>query len=340
MSPAEPPRDTVATGDALLTLVRDLPLAIRLDAYVSAFHDGGVVTDFATPYNLKILSGGPISDKISYYLYFFLFERGEVGGIEDAFLYFNDVAGAPVDVAVGQFQVSDPMFKRELRLEFQDYAIYRARVGSQPADLTYDRGIMAIADLEGFTITGEVVNGNGKEPAEPTRRLDNDAIKSVFGHVSREITPNIRLGAMGYYGRQEGSEDGGPTVQNRLWMVGADVTLSYGPFELNAQFIRREDDAPTFTQGEANVVTKGGFAEVLFQPANTRWYGLALYNRVDADRDLLNVRLGGPANVNRYQTMTGGVGYLLRRNVRVLGEITWDLELEEARWTAGLVTAF
>ena len=60
-----------------------------------------------------------------------------MGGIEDAFIYVNDVGGKPVDLAVGQFQVSDPLFKRELRLEYQDFAIYRARVGLQPADLTF-----------------------------------------------------------------------------------------------------------------------------------------------------------------------------------------------------------
>lgn len=121
MSPNEPPRDTVATGDPLLQLMRDLPLAIRLDAYATAYANGRAATDLQLPYNLKILSGGPIADGISYYLYFFLFERGEVGGIEDAFVYFNDIGGAPIDVAVGQFQVSDPLFKRELRLEYQDY---------------------------------------------------------------------------------------------------------------------------------------------------------------------------------------------------------------------------
>lgn len=66
----------------------------------------------------------------------------------------NDVAGLAVDVAVGQFQVLDPLYKRELRLEDQDYAVYRARMGDQPADMTYDRGIMVAADLAGFTVTG------------------------------------------------------------------------------------------------------------------------------------------------------------------------------------------
>jgi hypothetical protein len=139
MAANEPPRDTTGTGDPLLQLARRLPLALRFDAYVNGYVNGRASTDLQTPYNVKILSGGTLSDNISYYLYFFLFERGEIAGIEDAFLYFNDVGGQPIDIAVGQFQVSDPMFKRELRLEYQDYAVYRARIGAQPTDLTYER---------------------------------------------------------------------------------------------------------------------------------------------------------------------------------------------------------
>src|SRR5690606_19189092 len=112
--------------------------------------------------------GGALSKSISYYFYTFLLERGDVGGIEDAFLYFNDIGGAPLDVAVGQFQVSDPLFKRELRLEFEDYAVYRARLGNVPVDLTYGRGIMAMADVAGFTLTGEVLNGVGLAGADAT----------------------------------------------------------------------------------------------------------------------------------------------------------------------------
>jgi hypothetical protein len=337
----EPPRDTIDTGDRLLELSRNLPLAIRLDAYVQTFNNGQTATDFKLPYNLKILSGGTISKKLSYYFYFFLFERGEIGGIEDAFVQVNDIAGRPIDVTVGQFQVSDPMFKRELRLEFEDYAVYRARIGLQPADLTYDRGIMLAADFGGFTFTGEVVNGNGKGEAEPNLRLDNDVAKSVFGHLTRDITPNLRLGVMGYRGKQAGAaSETAPDVENTLWMLGADATVTVGPVEINGQYIHREDEAPTFRPTEQTAEMDGGFVEVLVLPRGSRWYGLALYNRVDANRPLLNVRLGGPSDVQRYQTFTGGVGYVLRRNFRVLGEVTWDTEIEEARWTLGLVTAF
>jgi hypothetical protein len=337
---AEPPRDTVDTGDPLLELARSLPLALRVDAYVRAYTEEQG-TDFQTPYGFKILSGGPISNSISYYVYFFLFERGEIGGIEDAFLYFNDIASAPLDAAVGQFQVSDPMFKRELRLMIDDYTIYRTRVGEQTIDLTYDRGLMAAVDAVGFTLTGEVINGNGRGAAEDNRRLDDNTFKNLFGHVSRDVDPHLRVGAMGYFGKSDGvSATGADTLTNDTWMLGADATISLGAVELNAQYVHREDNVPTFTAGEEAARTDGGFAELLVRPPESRWYGVALYNVIRANRPLLDPRSGGPSGIDRYHTLTGGVGHLLRRNIRTYGEITWDVERKEALFGVGVTAAF
>jgi hypothetical protein len=333
-------RDSVPAGDPLLSLMRELPLAIRLDAYAQLYADGRAATDLQMPYNLKVLSGGPISDNISYYFYFFLFERGEVGGIEDAYLYFNDVGGLPVDIAVGQFQVSDPLFKRELRLTYQDYAIYRARVGDQPADFTYDRGVMVISDFAGFTFSGEIVNGNGRVPAGENRRLDDDAGKSFVAHLSRDLFPGLRLGALGYRGSQTRELGAGGEIRNRLWMLGADATVSRGPLELNLQYVYRKDDRPTFEAAEPEATTQGAFAELLLRPPGSRWYAVGLYNRVWSDRPLLNVRLGGPANVTRYETLTGAWGYLLRRNLRLFLEATWDREQKQAQFSLGTTAAF
>jgi len=341
MSSGEQPSDTVTTGDAQLSLLKDIPLALRLDAYITAYTNGKAAIDFQSPYYLKLLSSGPISSGLSYYLYFLLAERGEVGGLEDAFVYANDIGGAPVDLVVGQFQVSDPLFKRELRAEYQDYAIYRTRIGDQPTDLTYDRGLMAIADVAGFTVTGTVVNGNGLSAAGANRRLDNDYPKNFLGHVTRDLVTGVRLGILGYRGQHEGAADStAPTVTNTVWMIGADATLERGPLQLNLQYLHRNDDRPTFAIGEPTARTDGGFAELLVRPAGSRWYGVALYNRVVSNRPLLDVRLGGPSGVRKYETLTGGGGYLLRRNFRVHGELTGDFEAETLLWTLGLTTAF
>jgi hypothetical protein len=338
--PGQPMPDRVATGDPLLELPGRLRLAMRLDAYAMAYADGRAVSDFQTPYAVKLISGGPLSEHLSYYVYFMLSEAGETGGIEDAYVTWNELAGAPVSVSVGQFQVSDVIFARELRLEHQDFAIYRARIGATSVDLTYDRGLMVGADLAGFTISGEVVNGNGNGAALADGRFDSDGYKSFLGHVSRELFGGVTLGVLGYVTRQEGAAAGGPTVRNRLWMLGGDASIALGPVELRGQFIHREDTSPTFTPGEPTVVTNGGFGEVLVHRAGSRWYALALYNLIHASQPLLDVGLGGPADVSRYETVTAGGGYLLRRNLRTYVEGTWDRELRTTQWTLGMTLAF
>ncbi|HEY7686669.1 MAG TPA: hypothetical protein VH833_11235, partial [Gemmatimonadales bacterium] len=113
-----------------------------------------------------------------------------------------------------------------------------------------------------------------------------------------------------------------------------------GPLLLNAQYLHREDNRPTFTVDEPTAVMDGGFAELMVRPTGSRWYGVALYNRVVSNRPLLDVRLGGPSGVRKYEALTGGGGYQLRRNFRVHGEITRDLDAKAFVWTLGLTTAF
>lgn len=336
MSAAEPPRDTINTGDPLLWLPKDLPLSFRLDTYAQAYAGGKAALDFQGPYTLKVLGSGVINRKLSWYVYALLLERGEYGGVEDAYINVNDVGGKEIDLMVGQFQISDPLFKRELRLMFEDYAIYRANIGDEPLNLTYDRGIMAIADVAGFTVTGQVVNGNGIGQAQATRRFDNAPGKTGVLHVTRDIVSGVRLGGFGLYGHN--SSEG---IRNKTTMLGADATLGVGAVELNLQYLHREDDNPIFASvGETLVKTDGGFAEVLVRPAGSRWHAFGLYNLVVADRPYLDVRLGGPAGIRRYETATAGVGYLVMRNFRIGAEATWDMEQEKTRWSLGIVTAF
>jgi hypothetical protein len=336
----EEPRDTIATGDDLLTLPANLPLAIRLDAYAQLYSDGKAATDFQMPYTLKLLSGGTLGKKLSYYIYFLLAERGEVAGVEDAFIYWNDIGGKPVDLAVGQFQVSDPIFKRELRLEVMDYAIYKVLVGLQPANLTYDRGFMASADLAGFTITGTLVNGDGIPVANDLFRYDNDANKNLFGHISRDLGSHARLGLMGYTGHQNGEAYGAPDQSNAISMWGVDATFGAGILQLNLQYIARTDTEADFVPGEATVDTKGGFAELLARPVGSRWYGYGLYNYIDASAPVLNVKVGVPVGVDEYESIAVGGGYLVYRNFRLYGEYGYDFNNELNRVTAGFTTAF
>ncbi|MGD8869313.1 MAG: hypothetical protein PVI01_16965, partial [Gemmatimonadales bacterium] len=209
-----------------------------------------------------------------------------------------------------------------------------------PQDLTYERGISAMWDISNLTLTGTAVNGNGKGPDNENRQLDNDSPKNYFAHLNWPVLNDFRLGAMGYWGRQDVLPEGEESnVKNYLWMLGADATISLGALELNAQYVHREDDNPVFTDGLV-VQTDGGFLEAIYRLPGGRWYLLSLYNYIYADQPLLDVGLGGPAEIQKYHTITGGAGWMWRRNLRGVLEGGWDIEQERTRWTVGLSLAF
>jgi len=135
----EAPRYFADTGDEKVSLLRNLPFALRIEGFASLNNGNGKTLDLSTPYLIKLLSGGELFRNVSYYFYFFFSERGKVAGLEDAFLMFNEVIGE-LDIIVGQFQVSDPLFKGELRLSYEPYKIYKIKPGFSSIDLTYDRG--------------------------------------------------------------------------------------------------------------------------------------------------------------------------------------------------------
>ncbi|NWG29754.1 MAG: hypothetical protein HXY48_14660, partial [Ignavibacteriaceae bacterium] len=89
----EPPRATIDTGDPILLLQRELPLAFRIDGFISYEPNSSIKSDIKSPFLMKILSGGNISKSISYYTYFLFAEEGKVAGLEDAYLSFKDVLG-------------------------------------------------------------------------------------------------------------------------------------------------------------------------------------------------------------------------------------------------------
>lgn len=353
----EPPRDTVGTGDALLRLQNDFPLAIRLDAYVRAQNKptgGQNSIDLQTPWVMKLLSGGQVADKVSYYMYFLLTERGEVAGLEDAYVQFTDVAGSGVSLIVGQFQVSDPLFKRELRLEYEDYQPYRVRVGLAAADLTYDRGLMALwSPREGTDVAVEVVSGRGLNEASANRQFDGDDAKSTMVRLSQDIG-SFRIGAFAYRGYEAGAG-----ARNTISMWGPDATIPLGSFgEVNANVVRRTDRDPFFaTCSVANpcpgnatapfsTTVNSGFAEAVIWPQGPtgRLFFTALYNWIDSDRPVVSLRLGeqgqGVGYLSQYSTATAGVHYLYKRNVRMMGEWGWDFELEQMRLVLGTMFGF
>ncbi len=341
MAVREPARDTIDTGDVMLRLLQRIDFAVRLDLFATAstpMRRDATDVDLKAPYTAKLLSGGVLADGISYYMYFLLSERGDVGGLEDAYLQFTDIGGSGISAIVGQFQVSDPLFKRELRLPFEDYQPYRLRVADARADLAYDRGVMVnTSPWSGGDVTLMLVNGQGLNSAGTDRQYDTDNYKTFAARYSQDLGP-LRVGGFGYFGneRAEGERD-------RITVLGPDATVALGPVEINAQYLWRRDTNPLLLPAGTETKVRSAMVELLWGPLGTdgRWTIAGLYNWIDADSTVIRLSTGdGDELLQTYQTASAGVHYLLWRNLRLMGEAMYDVERERTRFTFGTVVAF
>jgi len=323
---AEPARATLDVGDDLLALPRDFPLAVRFDGHAEFASERMPRLDLQTPTVVKALTGGPIGERISYYAYFIIENGGEAMGLEDAWVQFSDVLGAPLDVVVGQFQICDPIVKRELRLLRSDYDILKARPGGSSSNLTYDRGLILVWHPEApFEAIGMVTNGNGIGPAAGS--FDDDRYKVYSLRLAGEIGP-VRLGAFGSFGKE-----GQAGVVNDTAWIGPDVLVELGEdVTLAGQWLRRQDSNAAFDPASpGRTVTQGGWAEVVWLPQgpNGRLALSALYSRVTSDDAAVRAEAG-----------TVGVSWLAARNVRLVAEARYDRQIEETRASVGTVLAF
>jgi len=325
----EPKRAYIDTGDDMLLLNSDFPIAVRLDAYAQLANRDNVNTDLGVPFGIKLMSGGPITKKVSYYFYFYLSEGGEVAGVEDAFLYFNDIGNIPLDLTVGQFQVSDPLYKRELRLTFEDYQIFRIRPGNSKANLTYDRGVVLNYGFDfGFDITAMLINGNGIKPAEE-KIFDSDNSKSYVLRLTQGIGP-VSIGAFAYSGKETMSDSA--DVNNNILYLGPDLNIGTENWELVLQYLHREDDNVYFSPTDpVKSKVDGGFAEFSLFPQGdqSRFVYTLLYNFVDSDIEEY-----------KYHTATLSVSHLAARNLRLLAEATYNIDTEKPKFTIGAMAAF
>lgn len=323
----ESPRYFVETGDEKLLLMRELPLSIRLDGYARYRKNNDPETDFQWPYVLKILSGGTVTKDVSYYFYFLFNERGDIAGVEDAILYFTNMWDTGIGLTVGQYQVADPIFKRELRPTFEDYAVYKVRPGNALSNLTYDRGFVLNATLPTKTdVFFSVLNGNGIGSGSGS--FDKDPYKNFFFRLAQPIDSALHIGGLAYLGKERTA----PGLINRTTMFGADATVGAGMFELSGQFLYRNDTNPFFLEGKDSALkTQGGFLQLTFSPELDRsnWYMFLLYNKVKSDDPTID-----------YHSVAGTFSYLLARNLKIMGEYAYDIGRRSHAVTIGFMTAF
>ncbi len=338
----EKERDYITGGDEMLWLNRTFQLGMRFDAWLMLDEDQtlpqSVDSDLQIPWGVKILSGGALTENIGYYFYFYMAERGEVAGIEDAYIHFDDIGGLPLDLMVGQFQTSDPLMKRELRLSYEDYQVYKQKVGVSLTNLTYDRGLMAVYGVEstGTDLVAFIVNGNGKDEASANRKFDGDRYKNYGFRVNQGIGEFASIGGYFYQGLENLPLAGGTPLewrQNELRYFGPDFSLSAGPLTFTGQYMIRQDSNPMGLNDEPaeKIETIGMAGELVYLPSGEdgRHAFVLLYNDLESEE----------ANI-AYRTFTIGSSYLVARNLRLHLEYTRDLENELNRGVFGIVSGF
>jgi hypothetical protein len=344
-------QQTVQTGDETLALPESLPLALRIQAYIQGregeFIDpvtGDVEADssfdFQAPYLVKLLSSAPLSDHISYYVYAIFAEKGGNGEVivEDAWFSHDDLFNSGIGAQLGQFQVSDLMFPREVRMTFQDFMAYRF------AGITYDRGILFGQSVGPVDLSLGFVNGNGIEDnfginspgyRRPDHMFDNDTHKSVFGRIGTDIGP-ASVGLFGLSGEQSNATgpagtDSGDRRTDKL-VAGVDASG-----HVNAKWYWFGqilwNNWKDFLNPETDYKWTGGFAGVDYIHSD-KWVFSALINYSDAG-DLKNTDAVYEGIDMR--TLTFTASYYFMRNVK--GQIEANVDfLDEVPQTGQYYT--
>jgi hypothetical protein len=329
---------TVETGDEMLALPRTLPLAARMQGFVQARDaesidpvSGEVAADssldFQAPYLLKLLSSAPLTDNISYYFYMIFAEKGANTEVivEDAWFSYDDLFNSGVGLQLGQFQVSDLMFPREIRMTFQDFMAYRF------AGITYDRGVLFGRGFGPLDVSLGLVNGNGIEQnfninspgfRRPDKLFDNDTSKSVFGRVGSDIG-GASIGLFGLSGEQRnatgpaGTETGDRDTDKIVIGVDASGRIGDGWYWFGQVLWNRWDG---FLDPAVEYDWTAGFAGVDYVYSD-RWVFSALVNLSDAgDLDNTDTIYEG---INM-QTLTFAASYFFMRNVKGVIELNVD----------------
>jgi hypothetical protein len=334
---------TVETGDEMLALSKSLPLAARMQGFVQARDSESVdpvsgeveadsSLDFQAPYLIKLLSSAPLTDHISYYFYMIFAEKGANTEVivEDAWFSYDDLFNSGVGLQLGQFQVSDLMFPREVRMTFQDFMAYRF------AGITYDRGVLFGRGFGPVDVSLGLVNGNGitqnynvTSPGyrRPDHLFDNDTGKSIFGRIGTTIGP-ASVGLFGLAGEQRnatgpaGLETGDRDTDKTVLGVDASGRIADRWYWFGQVLWNSWDG---FLAPAIDYKWTAGFAGVDYLHSD-RWVFSALVNLGDAgdlaDTDTVYEGI-------EMRTLTFGASYYFMRNVKGVVELNVDFLDEE-----------
>jgi hypothetical protein len=250
--------------------------------------------------------------------------------VEDAWFSYDDLFDTGVGLQLGQFQLSDLMFPREVRMTFQDFMAYRF------AGITYDRGVLFGRGFGPLDVSLGFVNGNGIEEnfnvtspgyRRPDHLFDNDTGKSIFGRVGTGIGP-ASVGLFGLAGEQRnatgpaGTESGDRDTDKVVFGIDASGRIADRWYWFG-QYLWNSWDG--FLDPAIDYQWTAGFAGVDYVHSD-RWVFSALVNLGDAgdlaDTDTVYEGI-------EMRTVTLGAAYYFMRNVKGVLELNVDFLDEE-----------
>ncbi len=307
-----------------------IPLALRTTAGYSVYHNEEGTASGLHLYNLDLLAAGVLHKNISFlFVYTPRIDEpaadftgpgkgdnpAQLAAIESANVVFSNLVRDKLNLRVGRFEPGFQLLSsKRLYYVLQPFEIYNFAGTRSSFDFSANHiGIEATGRFKpGLKYTLGYINGTGANP-------DNNKFNDLYFTVSKTFgkgegqSAGQRIGVFGYLGWQPTALGGsiisplgdinGRSNKN-FSRVGADISLNWKTFNLQAMALRGSDDS-AFNQIDPtrNYAFWGGVVELDWAGlANNRLVGSLMYNWV---------RPPGYNSVNRVNSYSGLVRYYL-----------------------------
>ncbi len=276
-----------------------LPLAVKANlAYSSEPDPTGLPK--AVVDEIEVLSGGAVTDRISYFAETYLVDGGRPGAIRDLCAAYRLPAPMPAHVPItltgGQFTLPLPVDPETFRETSTHYAVFDQRIGTNPFNF-FEPKIGAQArfgsDARGTSLTLAGLQGHDKQSG-----IGSDGTDRML-YAQHVAGPVI---ASAY--RYDGTRPLQPAA-DRFWRQGYGLSYVTESFTLDAVLQNGLDTSADGTG--SSVRSSGGFiqARYAFVPG---FFGLVRYDGTSDSRS-------GPA-----RSLLVGAGMRVRRNSRLTVE--------------------
>lgn len=260
-TPSQAPAESgqAEDGDFWSFIPDQIPFSIQGKIHGVLDPKGDVKTDVQFD-ELQLQAGGTMTPRVSYYLHHHLAEEGEPGTLYAGWFRFNNLAGSPWNVTVGQFELPLSFSPEIERLTSFGYLVYERQLGLNAFDLnTPQLGVQVFGQTErGTKLWAGVVNGSGLAVDEATETFDNNSFKDVYARVGQELGEHF-VGGFAYYGRARATNATAGTFSDGFLRVGGDAFLNLQKVIVFGSGLYGRDDNALGT-GESRSFG-GGFVE-------------------------------------------------------------------------------